>query len=142
MTFGKTYKPGENARCCYLLESNNPRYQNKTYIGVSISPFACLDQHNGVKYEGVKRTESGRPWELVLIIDGFPSDSAVLKFEWLWQHFDTSRVVRKVIGSKVARMMKSQHGTEGNIAMLKMLIVNCPQLLYESSQLKSFFFAS
>jgi len=125
-------------RFCYLLASKNPKKQNKTYVGVSNNPLVRLNQHNGLKHGGAKRTASGRPWELLLVIDGFPSDSAVLRFEWIWQHFDKSVVMREEIGGKLARKMKRRNDIEGQFAMLKMLLKKCPDL-YENNQLTIFF---
>lgn len=80
--------------CCYLLTSLDPRFKNATYIGFTVNPLRRLRQHNGELVNGAVRTHQKRPWEMVLVVSGFPTQVAALQFEWAWQHPKESRAVR------------------------------------------------
>lgn len=80
--------------CCYLLTSLDPRFKNATYIGFTVNPLRRLRQHNGELVNGAARTHQKRPWEMVLVVSGFPTQVAALQFEWAWQHPKESRAVR------------------------------------------------
>lgn len=80
--------------CCYLLTSLDPRFKNATYIGFTVNPLRRLRQHNGELVHGAVRTHQKRPWEMVLVVSGFPTQVAALQFEWAWQHPKESRAVR------------------------------------------------
>ena len=72
---------------CYLLRSCDPKHPYKTYIGFTVNPYNRIRQHNGIlKAGGARRTKrSGRPWEFVAIVHGFPDKITALQFEWAFQ---------------------------------------------------------
>ncbi|KAJ3082211.1 Slx4p interacting protein [Physocladia obscura] len=77
---------------CYLLQSLAK--QNKCYVGSTPDPIRRIRQHNGLIQGGAKKTASARPWQMVLVVHGFPSNTAALQFEWAWQKPHESRHLR------------------------------------------------
>ena len=73
---------------CYLLatsggDSGRGAYQ-KTYVGVTPDLDRRLRQHNGEIAGGAHAT-SGRQWERIGHVSGFPDHRAALQFEWRWK---------------------------------------------------------
>ncbi|ORX97842.1 hypothetical protein K493DRAFT_258586, partial [Basidiobolus meristosporus CBS 931.73] len=83
---------------CYLLRSLKLRCKNHCYVGSTPDPIRRLKQHNGELSSGAKKTCKKRPWEMVLIVHGFPSNLAALQFEWAWQYPHRSRHLSQLRG--------------------------------------------
>ena len=98
---------------CYFLRSyaGQGRVFGKTYIGSTPDPKRRKRQHNGEITAGAKKTSRGRPWEMEMIVCGFPSKIAALQFEWSWQKPHITRHLR-VLPSEAARQGVSQNAGE------------------------------
>lgn len=64
---------------CYLLKSTSTKLNNKTYIGSTPDPPRRIRQHNGLILGGAFKTKFGRPWEMELIVFGFPTKLQALQ---------------------------------------------------------------
>uniref|UniRef100_A0A6C0JUX3 GIY-YIG domain-containing protein n=1 Tax=viral metagenome TaxID=1070528 RepID=A0A6C0JUX3_9ZZZZ len=68
---------------CYFLATSDGG-SSKTYIGITPDLERRLKQHNGLQSGGAKAT-SGRTWERICHVKGFPDHTAALQFEWRWK---------------------------------------------------------
>ena len=79
----------------YLLESTN----HSTYIGATIDLDHRLRQHNMELKGGARATsakvKAGETWTRVCHVEGFPSWSEALKFEWAWK-FQSRKLNQKM----------------------------------------------
>lgn len=104
----------------YLLNCLNPRYKGWTYIGFTVDPNRRIKQHNrGSQFGGARRTSNKAPWEMALIIHGFPNEVSALRFEWAWQNPDNSRRLKGIIASKKYKEKKFEYCLRVVATMLK-----------------------
>lgn len=66
-----------------MLVTNDGGSQ-KSYVGVTPDLDRRLRQHNG-EIGGGARATSGRRWERIGHVSGFPDQRAALQFEWRWK---------------------------------------------------------
>lgn len=80
----RSLKPLPALYTVYVLRSS-VRHAS-LYIGSTPNPPRRLKQHNGDSRGGAARTsrQSLRPWEMIALVSGFPSQIAALKFEYVF----------------------------------------------------------
>jgi predicted GIY-YIG superfamily endonuclease len=66
--------------------------KKRTYIGATIDLAHRLRQHNGEIKGGAKAT-SGKQWERVGYVSGFPDWRAALQFEWKWKNLTQTQTI-------------------------------------------------
>eukprot|EP00879_Flechtneria_rotunda_P010085 GHRR01010543.1.p1 GENE.GHRR01010543.1~~GHRR01010543.1.p1 ORF type:complete len:866 (+),score=343.31 GHRR01010543.1:585-3182(+) len=112
---------------CYLLHSLDPTARIRSYIGFTVNPSRRLRQHNGEISSGAWRTKRGRPWEMVLVVYGFPTKVQALQFEWAWQHPAKSKLARNVL-----QQLKTshRHGVKGKVRLLLGMLSESPWRYY------------
>ena len=90
-----------NEPCVYVMESG--RFAGRAYVGFAVDPAQRERRHNGEIGGGAASTRSGRPWKILLVISGFPSQVSALQFEHALQHPTSSARLRAathaVVGS-------------------------------------------
>lgn len=110
-TIGMAERPIPAFYCCYLLRAKN---RKSYYIGSTPNPARRLAQHNGSSKGGAKRTsmQGKRPWEMTLIVTGFPSKHAALQFEWAWQNTHATRHIERVVrDARLDELQKKKTGS-------------------------------
>ena len=81
---------------CYCLVSRNEKYAGCTYIGFTNNPTRREGQHNkGKEAGGAWKTSGKGPWDMAIIVHGFPNEISALQFEWAWQNPEKSRHLRR-----------------------------------------------
>ncbi len=63
----------------YVLISST---RESTYVGVSTDVERRLEQHNGIRPGGAKRTRAGRPWSVGIVYGAFETRSEAQKVEY------------------------------------------------------------
>lgn len=76
---------------CYIINSNNPNYKNKSYNGSTNNLVKRLRQHNGEISGGAFRTKIGQPWKYYCVLKGLPNHINTLSCEWKIRHPDNKR---------------------------------------------------
>lgn len=136
--------------CCYLIRSLKEGQHNKVYVGSTPNPVRRLRQHNGEITQGAYRTRKHRPWEVVMIVYGFPTKSHALQFEWAWQKPLQSRHTKRSNLQNVT-METLQKTRQPNLMLIKLwtaqLLLNTMpfcllplKIRFISSQMQSLFF--
>ena len=77
----------------FPLRRSPHHHQNKTR-SFTVNPRRRIKQHNGLLTAGAWRTKRWRPWDMALVLHGFPTQTHALQFEWAWQHPERSLVAR------------------------------------------------
>ena len=79
----------------YLLESTS----HATYVGATVDLEHRLRRHNGEIKGGARATtmkvKKGEIWRRACYVEGFPTWSEALKFEWAWKFY--SRKLSKTL---------------------------------------------
>lgn len=74
---------GNKKYVVYVLFS---KVLNRIYTGSTYDLQRRIRQHNGEIVGGAKRTKKGRPWLILMYIEGFPTRKDALQLEWRTQH--------------------------------------------------------
>ncbi|KAH8393844.1 hypothetical protein KR215_002260, partial [Drosophila sulfurigaster] len=107
----------------YLLcsQSLEQRYHGKCYVGFTVNPKRRIRQHNrGCDFGGARKTSKKGPWQMVMIVHGFPNNIAALQFEWAWQQPTLS--TRLKIFPELKRKQSKESHFEYNFRILNRML--------------------
>eukprot|EP01135_Chromosphaera_perkinsii_P008107 Nk52_evm23s1129 gene=Nk52_evmTU23s1129 len=115
---------GTHFYSCYLLRSLKPGCEGSTYIGFTCNPPRRIRQHNGEIQNGARKTRFKRPWEMILVVHGFPEEISALRFEWAWQNPFSSTRLKYIIGKSIGK--RKSLSVEGKIFILSYMLNATP----------------
>ena len=135
----KTDKPSY----VYLLEST----YGATYVGATVDPDRRLRQHNkeikGGAHATGSKVASGETWSRVCYIQGFPTWSAALQFEWRFKQI--SRKLPQQMVPYKRRMMALKKLLDLDRSTTKAIPycewVSPPEIIWENEEAKMFFYS-
>ena len=129
---------GGSGYLCYLLLSSTSK--QRTYVGVTNDVNRRLRQHNGCIVGGAKATRNGRPWNVWLTVEGFPTQKSSLQFEYMWKHMTPRKSHgKKSRLSKLHGLLNKEQWTkQAPLASSIPLTVNIRQIPEEESLLLEF----
>jgi predicted GIY-YIG superfamily endonuclease len=74
----------------YLLQS--VPCERRTYVGYTLGTVeARLRKHNGERAGGAAQTAQARPWRVVVVVEGFRTQTECLQFEYAWRRVHRRR---------------------------------------------------
>ncbi|CAL5988898.1 Structure-specific_endonuclease subunit SLX1 [Hexamita inflata] len=115
----------------YCLDSLNPQFKNKCYIGYTPTPKKRIRQHNREISGGARKTKLHGPWRMGMFISGFPTHIAALKFEYIWTYPTDSRMVGCIRSPLITP--KNPNSFRDAMQMLQMILASP---IYENQPLK------
>lgn len=111
---------------CYLLRSQNPSYKDHCYVGFTVNPPHRIKQHNGEITGGAFKTHTKRPWEMTLVVYGFPTRKLALRFEWCWQHPTEAKRLKHVNWNQIFQTHGGPRKYPAHIRILKEMLISSP----------------
>ncbi|EAY00761.1 GIY-YIG catalytic domain containing protein [Trichomonas vaginalis G3] len=109
---------------CYILRSQNPQYKTHCYIGFTVNPPRRIKQHNGARVGGAFKTHTMRPWEMTLVVWGFPTKKLALKFEWTWQHPTEAKSLKHINFEEFYQREGGPRKYNTNLKILKEMLLS------------------
>lgn len=111
---------------CYLLRSQNPSFKEACYVGFTVDPPHRLKQHNGIIQGGAFKTHTKRPWEMTIVVYGFPTRKHALRFEWTWQHPTEAKRLKNIDWSSIFQQSGGPTKYKSHIRILKEMLNMSP----------------
>jgi predicted GIY-YIG superfamily endonuclease len=102
---------------CYCLRSVPAKA--RTYFGSTCDIVHRIRQHNGLLVGGARATSTTRPWRVALIVYGFSSHAAALRFEWFCKMKHSKKAYHEALHN-------GDNSLERRAALIKVAITKCP----------------